>query len=140
MAKAPDRIVISTWRRNAREVLEVSLANIEGCGHVVKLRKPYQSLNGDPPAKLEQSLILSLAVRHLPALVAAFTQANARARAAKVIPFTAAQTPENRPPYVRIAGAFTGVTRKRCCSATEEYLGALRDRRRDGRARPRRRL
>jgi hypothetical protein len=63
MAKAPDRIVISTWRRNAREVLEVSLANIEGCGHVVKLRKPYQSLNGDPPAKLEQSLILSLWVK-----------------------------------------------------------------------------
>ena len=72
--------MISTWHRNAREVLEVSLANIEGCGHVVKLPKLYQSLNGDPPREMEQGLILSPAVRHLAALVAAFTQVDARAR------------------------------------------------------------
>jgi hypothetical protein len=80
MAKTDKRVVVSSWIRNAREILEVSLVDSESCGHLVELRKLYRPLNGDAPREMERGTLVSLGVRHLPALVAAFTQADARAR------------------------------------------------------------
>jgi hypothetical protein len=86
MAKTPDRrTVVSSWRVNDREELELSLLYTEGSGHLVELPKLHRPLNGGPPREMERGLMLSLAVRHLPAMVAAFSKAEQQARARGLI-------------------------------------------------------
>ena len=64
MAK-PERNVVSVFHRNAREDLEISLVEVDGCRRLVERWRLFKPLVGEP-RPMGNGLCFSLSVRHLP--------------------------------------------------------------------------
>ena len=79
MAK-PERNVVSVFHRNAREDLEISLVEVDGCRRLVERWRLFKPLVGEP-RPMENGLCFSLSVRHLPKPATALVKAKAEARA-----------------------------------------------------------
>jgi hypothetical protein len=79
MAKT-ERNIVSVFRRNAGEDLEISLVEVDGYRRLVAQWRLFKPLVGEP-GPMEDGLCYSLSVMHLPKLATALVKMGAEARA-----------------------------------------------------------